>query len=679
MEVITWILFFLALGIINLPLTRLTLPNLADRGWIFSRIIAVMLIGYFSWLLGMLKILPFSQLSILTLVLLLFGLNLVIERASKKPWFGSIPLKTFILEEIIFIGGFTFWVFIRSHNPDIHDLEKYMDFGFINSILRSDYFPPKDMWLSGGTINYYYFGHLISALFIKALGTRPEIGYNLTLSLLFALTLSASFSIGYNISEIDKKKAQLFALLSGFVTAVTLTLLGNLQVIYALIRGLTNYWYPDATRFIPNTIHEFPIYSFVVADLHGHLFDIPFVLLMIIFLFSNFFTEIESNHQKDDEALEKSNTLLKYFFPGFILAVMYMTNVADSLIYAGLFSLVSVFHKKFNLVKNIRNISLLINKSKPIALTAVLLFAFSLPFQLTFKPFAQGIRIATEHTPLWMFLIIWGFSLYFSLTFVVSYLKKVFEATPSDNFIFLVSIFSFILIIIPEIIYFKDIYTGQPRANTMFKFGYQAFMLFSLVSAYTFVKILAESISKFNPRRLVWLLIGINLFEIMAIYPYLAIRGAYGKNLFENVKGLDGLRYLSLIRPSDYEGIKWINKNISDQPVVLEAVGESYTDFSRISANTGLPTVLGWPVHEWLWRNDAKVTEVRRTDIETIYNTTDLIEAKRLLSFYKVKYAYIGLLEKEKYPELDENKFRLLGNVIYGNESVRIYKITNDQ
>ena len=69
-----------------------------------------------------------------------------------------------------------------------------------------------------------------------------------------------------------------------------------------------------------------------------------------------------------------------------------------------------------------------------------------------------------------------GFSLYFSLTFVVSYLKKSFAANSSDKFIFLVSIFSFILIIIPEVIYFKDIYSGQPRANTMFKFGYQAFM-----------------------------------------------------------------------------------------------------------------------------------------------------------------------------------------------------------
>ena len=47
-----------------------------------------------------------------------------------------------------------------------------------------------------------------------------------------------------------------------------------------------SYWYPNATRFIYHTIHEFPIYSWTVADLHGHVLDIPFVLLTIAFLFS---------------------------------------------------------------------------------------------------------------------------------------------------------------------------------------------------------------------------------------------------------------------------------------------------------------------------------------------------------------------------------------------------------
>ena len=51
------------------------------------------------------------------------------------------------------------------------------------------------------------------------------------------------------------------------------------------------YWYPNATRFIPFTIHEFPIYSFVVSDLHGHVLDIPIVLLTIATIFSFDFTK----------------------------------------------------------------------------------------------------------------------------------------------------------------------------------------------------------------------------------------------------------------------------------------------------------------------------------------------------------------------------------------------------
>jgi len=65
------------------------------------------------------------------------------------------------------------------------------------------------------------------------------------------------------------------------------------------------YWYPDATRFIvekfgamDNTIHEFPIYSFIVADLHGHLLNLPFVLLFIGMLLRLFLFKKHKNYRK---------------------------------------------------------------------------------------------------------------------------------------------------------------------------------------------------------------------------------------------------------------------------------------------------------------------------------------------------------------------------------------------
>ena len=46
------------------------------------------------------------------------------------------------------------------------------------------------------------------------------------------------------------------------------------------------------------------------------------------------------------------------------------------------------------------------------------------------------------------------------------------------------------LIVIPELVYVRDIYeNGNARANTMFKLTYQAYILFALMMSYSFQKI----------------------------------------------------------------------------------------------------------------------------------------------------------------------------------------------
>src|SRR5438445_13348257 len=129
------------------------------------------------------------------------------------------------------------------------------------------------------------------------------------------------------------------------LSAVLLTFGGNLLIIYAFFKSYCNdnpvpllqlpflpnsfpngYWYPNATRFIYHTIHEFPMYSFVVSDLHGHVLDIPFVLLtfaVLLALFAKFHFKI----------LSSKYLLLTSIFIGFLLAIMYMTNAWDGLMY----------------------------------------------------------------------------------------------------------------------------------------------------------------------------------------------------------------------------------------------------------------------------------------------------------------------------------------------------------
>ena len=91
----------------------------------------------------------------------------------------------------------------------------------------------------------------------------------------------------------------------------------------------------------------------------------------------------------------------------------------------------------------------------------------------------------------------------------------------------------------------------------------------------------------------------------------------------------------------DAGAIRWLDETIEGQPVVLEANGDSYSDYERVSAMTGLPTVLGWYVHEWLWRGDPADLNVRAEDVKQMYTSTDTNEVLRLLEQYHVAYVII--------------------------------------
>jgi len=85
---------------------------------------------------------------------------------------------------------------MRINKPDIEGLEKFMDYGFMLSILKTEYFPPLDHYLAAEPINYYYFGHLIAALITQIAKVPPGMGYNFQMSNILALGLAESFSIG---------------------------------------------------------------------------------------------------------------------------------------------------------------------------------------------------------------------------------------------------------------------------------------------------------------------------------------------------------------------------------------------------------------------------------------------------------------------------------------------------
>ncbi len=747
-----WFMLFCG-GLTVLPLLSLIFPTFVDRGYGFAKIIGIIIISYLVFLFSTIKIAPFTSLTVYAIAACVASASLIIssQTGSFKQLQFKQRWKIFLFEEIVFLTTLSFWAYVRTFNPDIYGLEKYMDFGFVNSILRTVYFPPRDMWFSPYPINYYYFGHLITAVLTKASQIPSYITFNLMMASILAFCFTQVFSLTATLwrhafPKSDKEEKRFPGIKSiistGILAAGLVTFAGNLHILYTFFSPYSNdkpqplwelkflpaafpngYWYPNATRFIYNTIHEFPIYSWVVSDLHGHVLDIPVVLLTISLIYSFF---IRYKHLTAKGFLRFGHLI----GIGFVIAIMYMTNAWDGLIYLLLAALVLLSlewqrvhqnhhaHNTSNplvqllpasyklrqtmeryLAKH-RYVDLVVGLISSMLVIGVSFFLFSLPFSHFFSPSAivKGIGVLCspkfltdkgkfgpflfevdhcQKSPWWQLLTLYGFFYIFVVMFVV-FLRKKKNQTDADTYIAILIILSTILIIVPEFLYAKDIYPAHYRANTMFKLVFQAFMMLSIASGYIIVRTTHALRIRAKDFGNILLFAGYALFVTLLLslvftYPVMATKSYY--NNLQTGQGLNGITYLQKHYPTDFAGIKWLNKEVAGQPVILEAQGDSYTDYARVSANTGLPTVLGWTVHEWLWRGTYDIPAPRITEIQNIYETAQVQDAQKLLEKYKVAYVFVGELERQKYPALNEAKFNQLGRRVFSMGNTSIYHL----
>ncbi len=747
-------------------------PGWYDRGYLFSKAVGMAVVTYLVYLLGILHVAPFTATTVFWVLIGVFvgGLALLSFRpTSRNPLFekkdGSrvTPGMTkkvmlILVEEIFFFAALLFWSWVKGHEPSIRGLEKFMDYGFMQSILNSSWFPAPDMWYVGFPINYYYFGHTVVAVLTKLSGVDLRFTFNLMLATIFAFTFTMSFSIGKQICQIGRI-GRIGQILGGLLTAWLVTLAGNMQTLYAFTRGYTGedvqpfwqllwsvgefvsklpeglerYWYANATRFIPFTIHEFPSYSFVVSDVHGHVLSIPFVLLAIALLINIFATRDTQHVTRKISDISPVTYYISLCFYGLLVAILLMTNALDGPIYLGLLIVIL----GVSMYQSVRVSKVKWQEfGKAVGVVIGVAALASLPFLWYFKSFVSGVAVncppvflantkigplifegveKCQHSPLWMMALLWGFFWFCGGALLVSRflssrppsrdpVKKEdgFRVKPGMTekrieFVLVVFfVFSLLLIIFPEFFYFKDIYPAHFRSNTMFKLGYDAFILFSIVSGYSIVKMFTLRVTSdwLRVMRKMFFIFLIPQLFLVSIYPIFSVRSYFDS--LRTYKGIDGLAWLAEQYPDDYEAILWLNSQkqgsptspglpagkaglrgaiMTGLPVIIEADGDSYTDYARFSAFTGLPTVVGWPVHEWLWRGTYDVVAPRREDVRVIYESEDLEETNRLLSKFGVSFIIVGTLEREKYPTLFEEKFEKLGTRVFSSGTTSVYAV----
>ena len=776
-----WWLTVELLGLIALPLTLVVFKRLPDRGYAFSKVLAILLVSFILWLLAYAHVLPNTRWAIILIIAAgaIGSLVLAVRRRRELAEFFRRERTVIIATEAVFLLAFVAYLAIRAFNPDILFGEKPMDFAFMNGILRSTYFPPIDPWLAGYSISYYYGGYQIMAMLTMLTGVPAAVSFNLSLALVFALTTVGAFSVVYNLVRMGRGGVRA-AVGMGLVAAGLLLVLGNLVGVLEMlhahgfgnagfwewvgIAGLEHpyhatTWYPNehwwwwrSTRLINTlspgvsngldyTITEFPAFSFLFADLHPHLMALPFSLLTMAMCL-----ELMVSAQSPGVAWFKANWP-RFLVFAIALGSLGFINTWDITTYSLLFALAALIGGY--LAWGRMSLGLLKDVALFVAALVACAFVLYLPFYIGLDTQVQGIGLVGDiDTQPHHFFLFWGVLLFITVSFVVAQswgaLK---EGLPSWGYVLLAvavpvlpfviwavasqaggvgllaamgklwhvlpliivlilallvivkraqrvvasddgdggeeraSIFAmvllftgFLLVMGCELFLVKDFFYPW-RMNTMFKLYYMAWLVLAISAAYGLYWIAVHwrpaSLAAMVGRATWWVVLGFLILGSL-IYPVAASITMYD---FNRSPTLNGLAFVESARPSEYEAIAWLNSDVEGAPVIVEATGGYFTDYFRVSARTGLPTILGCPGHERQWRGGDELFVGREADIDAIYEGEDMAQVEALFQEYDVTYVYVGHLEREQYGEAVADRFAGFMDVAFANEGVTIYQV----
>ncbi len=845
LDVIKWFLVLEILGVIGLPIACRLFAALPSRGYAFAKPLALLLVGYFFWLLGSLKFVMNTTSAVV------FVLLVIAATAATIGWRDRVALKSFwqenrpfiIASELVFVGFYLLWVLYRVYNPDISSTEKPMDFLFLNSMLRSPDFPPRDPWLAGFAISYYYFGYLLMAVLTRLSGVASGAAFSLALAGTLGLAASGAFAVVHDlialrISSADRPSARVLRRLSiALLAACFVVLIGNLEGVLELlnahgigspdfysffnIRNLPptynsptwlptdHWWWWRASRVLSGPsveiIDEFPFFSALIADLHPHLMALPFALMAVGLALSTLIgkpsdqpnTQIPNPNLPIPQSLNPPTTAppnpqsrpptrplaarlrrvggvagearfggippnhLIWLYP-ILLGALGFLNSWDFPTYTGLVILAFIINRYraygfaaafwFDLLQFV----LIVGGLGVVAY---------LPFYLTFSSQASGVKFIDlfdkRTAPLHLF-VFWGFFLFIVASYVVTrigwlialirskrpwwayaaawllvmlvalifqwwsaaiaalllsfivalliqyavaaHVERVesaegkpekiaaraaasavkfglggaypsvaargLEKDDSTTFTLLMLCVGFALMFGVEFVYIRD--TFGNRMNTVFKFYYQAWILIALASAYLVYQLSARNTQ--HVLRLVWLTGFAILFAATLIYPVAAF--ATRTNQLQGEPTLDGTVFMQKYHPGDAAAIEWLKTNAPEDAVIVEATGGDYTDFGRVSSQTGIPTLLGWGGHELQWRGNGDEAAKREPEVQTIYTSPDAKRVKALLKQYDVAYVFVGELEKSKYGNaIPLTRFSDLVEKVYDQQGTAILRV----
>ncbi len=248
-------------------------------------------------------------------------------------------------------------------------------------------------------------------------------------------------------------------------------------------------------------------------------------------------------------------------------------------------------------------------------------------------------------------------------------------------FVLLLAGVGLLLVFAPEFVYLRDNFGS--RMNTVFKFYYQAWLLFGLVTSYVGVVALSTLRTQYKGNTLIRL--GTNACATLSLVIALSgvvfpLAAAYSKTGgFAGQPTFDVTAYLADQGPAELAAADWVRAYTSPTALIVEGKGASYrSDYNRISTITGRSTLLGWDGHENQWRGKAygEMAQGRVEALTTIYRSLAPDEIATVLNTWQIDYVYVGPSERGQY-EISPSSERALAaatDLAFEQGDVRIYQ-----
>ncbi len=240
------------------------------------------------------------------------------------------------------------------------------------------------------------------------------------------------------------------------------------------------------------------------------------------------------------------------------------------------------------------------------------------------------------------------------------------QISAADGFVLLLVLLGAGLTLFPEFFYLRDQF--GTRMNTIFKFYYQAWVVWALAGTYATVTLWCSV--KRGWISGLWRFGSVALMVVSLIYPVFGLLDRTGGFKTQSLS-LDAAHSIQQFQPDEWQAIQWLEA--APQGVLAEAVGGSYTEYARASTFSGQAAVLGWPGHESQWRGGAQEMGSRESDLELLYRSGRWDQIQPILQKYNIRYIYVGGLERGKY-RVNEAAFKQNLRVAYQNAQVTIYQ-----